>query len=104
MARWIPSAASAIAAVFMIARGHAQSPAFEAASVKVSRANTYNSRGNPERLMFSGIPMRFLVGRAYGLELPDYSDRVSGPGWIDTQRYDVNAKTPSVFSGSKGSG
>jgi uncharacterized protein (TIGR03435 family) len=45
---------------------------------------------DPERLTGNSVALRDLVLRAYGVNL----HQLSGPGWIETTRYDVNAKIP----------
>jgi uncharacterized protein (TIGR03435 family) len=71
---------------------------FEVASVKPSGPRSIrNSDGgpgthDPERFSFTGAVLRDLLYRAYGLE--DYQQQISGPGWIDTEKYDIAVKIP----------
>ena len=45
------------------------------------------------RLNVKGMPLRFLISRAFNA---NNNDAVVGlPGWVDTERYDVIAKAPS---------
>ncbi len=73
-------------------------PAFEAASVKPSGPQSVrNSDGgpgtrNPERFLFTGAVLRDLLFSAYGLD--NYQQQISGPGWIDTEKYDIVVKIP----------
>jgi uncharacterized protein (TIGR03435 family) len=46
---------------------------------------------DPGRIRYSGVTMRMLVKRAYRLR----SDQVSVPGWLDEQRYEIEAKVPA---------
>ncbi|HEY1339028.1 MAG TPA: TIGR03435 family protein [Bryobacteraceae bacterium] len=65
-------------------------PRFEVASVKVNRSSQPES-GEVEhgRLTFRAAAMRHLVASAYEMRL----DLVSGgPGWTDTDRFDIDAK------------
>jgi uncharacterized protein (TIGR03435 family) len=47
---------------------------------------------DPERFTFSGADLRDLIFAAYPLE--NYREQVSGPGWIDTEKYDLAVKIP----------
>lgn len=71
---------------------------FEVASVRPSGPQSVRgSNGgpgtrDPERFTFSKAVLRDLLFRAYGVE--DYWAQISGPGWIDTDEYDLSAKVP----------
>jgi len=82
--------------------------AFEVASVRASSpdapsldrvppdvADKMGLRGgpgtsDPSRLDWSRVTLKGLLVRAYGLR----RDQVSGPGWLDRDRYDIVAKLP----------
>lgn len=83
---------------------------FEVATVR-SSSPTANGAGiwrggpgssDPERMTYSGVPLKMLVMLAYGLPLPASvfpdrpfgvgGDQVLGPPWIDTERFDIAAK------------
>jgi uncharacterized protein (TIGR03435 family) len=76
-------------------------PEFEVASVKRGGPpadgrppRTWTRRGgpgtsDPERLNYTGIPLHEVVMIAWGLSEPW---QVSGPGWIESERYDIAAK------------
>jgi len=49
---------------------------------------------DPGRIDYSGVTLKMLLRRAYDLE----PDRVSGPAWLDTERYDIAAKLPPQTS------
>ena len=71
----------------------AQSPAFEVATVRIHPAGD-NGMGFPDfkngTFTARNVPMRRLLRAAYGL-----SDlQISGPDWLDSDRYDVVAKSP----------
>ncbi|HEY1755391.1 MAG TPA: TIGR03435 family protein [Bryobacteraceae bacterium] len=82
----------------------AQSPAFEVATVRPAAPNPasqlprmFQARGgpgtaDPGQINYTGIPMRELLRLAYGLKLPY---QFSGPGWMETERYDIAAKIPA---------
>ena len=70
-------------------------PSFEVATIKQSPPQPMNQMrvgmgGDPGRITYSAVNLKDLVRRAY--EVRSY--QVSGPSWIDTERYDVNAKIP----------
>lgn len=45
---------------------------------------------NPDRLTYRNVPLKSILLNAYGLK--DF--QLSGPGWIDKERYDINANIP----------
>jgi len=45
---------------------------------------------NPERVNYTYLSMKNLLMTAYGLPI----NQVSGPPWIDSERYDITAKVP----------
>lgn len=67
-------------------------PAFEAASVKPSRATDGNSstQGRRDNIDMKNVTLRQIIVRAY--EIRDY--QVSGPDWLRVERYDIVAKAP----------
>lgn len=79
-------------------------PEFEVASIKAAEAPNMAAMmaggkvsirmgcNSPDAGTFecTGAPLRMLLTRAY--ELKNY--QVVGPGWMDTERYDVRAKVP----------
>jgi uncharacterized protein (TIGR03435 family) len=74
---------------------------FEVASVKPSPPMTGNmirmgmgggpGSSNPGTVTAENTPLKTLVIRAYGLK----NYQVSGPDWIDSQRFDIVAKVPA---------
>jgi uncharacterized protein (TIGR03435 family) len=89
-----------LAFAFSVAFGQAQ-PSFEVASVKPSAAHDFNPnrvgmRGgpgtdDPEQIAYTGAVLKNILLRAYGVD----SYQLSGPGWLDQERYDILAKIPS---------
>ena len=70
-------------------------PQFEVASVKPAAPQTGNvfrtaMGADPSRVSYSGVPLRLVLMRAYGVK--DY--QISGPDWLDTERYEINATVP----------
>ena len=70
---------------------HAQAPAFEVASVRPNASGgTSEIRPMPNgRFTATNAPLRALVLRAYALH---ESQLVAAPGWIATERYDIDAR------------
>lgn len=73
-------------------------PAFAVASVKRSAGDLsgrVNSStiltGLPGRLVITNMTARGIVGNAYGGGLPRGNAVIGGPGWIDVERWDVEA-------------
>jgi len=85
----------ALALVVTAGYGSAQTaPHFEVASVKVFSGN---GRGGPpsggpgaSQFSWSGVPLTGLIARAYMVS----ADQVTGPDWINSERYSVDAKLP----------
>jgi uncharacterized protein (TIGR03435 family) len=82
--------------------GAQDKPAFEVASVKpavsdksVPSPGMFAMRGgpgtpDPERLTYINVPLRALLLRAYDLKVY----QLSGPTWLETERYEIRAKVP----------
>jgi len=79
---WLAVAASGL---------YAQS--FEVASIKPSADPSTGSDIDSDNSIFKArnVTLQRLIGMAYGIE--DY--RVEGPGWLGSERYDVDAKFPA---------
>ncbi len=74
-------------------------PEFEVASLKPAAGGRLSMRGGPgtgepERIAFENVDLRRLLVRAYGVEV----DQISGPGWIDSEKYTIAAKLPAGTS------
>jgi len=74
-------------------------PKFEVASVKAfspgaGRGGFKGGPGtdDPTRFSWHGATLAVLIGRAYEL---DSRDQVSGPDWINSERYSVDANVPA---------
>ncbi len=92
------AALTAVSAPVAVGIVHAQTtPSFEVASVKP------NTSGNPRFLGFQTLPggtlsirnnfLRSIIAVAYGLPAFYNGDFLTGaPAWIDTERYDIDAK------------
>jgi uncharacterized protein (TIGR03435 family) len=99
-------------AMFLLASlAFAQSPTFEVASVKPAAPDSAASRmpaalpaaiqeqmrmsggpgtKDPGRITYNGVTLNMLLKRAYDIT----PDQISGPDWLDSERYDIVAKIP----------
>ncbi len=81
-----------VAAVFMAQEARAQSPAFEAASIRRNRSGEANTHIDLSggRLTITNASLKTLIRNAYDL----LSFQLAGePHWIDTEMYDIVATT-----------
>ena len=74
-------------------------PAFEVASIKLSQPQPDGQMRiggsiDAARVSLNNVTLRDLIARAYEVKVA----QINGPGWIDTERYDVNAKIPNGMS------
>jgi uncharacterized protein (TIGR03435 family) len=73
---------------------------FEVVSLKLSTGAPLGNPGTdggpgtrfPERYATGNATLRGLLWKAYGLI--DFQEQISGPGWIDTEKYAIDAKVP----------
>jgi uncharacterized protein (TIGR03435 family) len=72
----------------------AQTPSFEVASIKAGDADARGSSfgTDSDKLTMRNVTLKDCIQWAYGLK--DY--QVSGPNWIESQRYVILAKAPAV--------
>lgn len=92
----MPAVAAALAAGLAAQTGDGGAqPAFEAASVKPSAADSYFAiRLDPGRYTASRVPLRLLIQDAYSVE----EFRISGaPAWVLNDLWDVVAKSTGAF-------
>src|SRR5437899_6463524 len=78
--------------IFTAVAGLSQSPAFEAASIKLSPSASLRHVLLPPkggRLSTRGASLRLLIQNAYGVQPYEILD---GPGWMDSVGYDLDAK------------
>ena len=72
---------------------HAQQPKFEVTSVKVNRSgdgrSSYPGLTNG-RMTAENATLRMILRVAYGLT----ALQIEGPGWLDSDRFDLEAKSP----------
>jgi uncharacterized protein (TIGR03435 family) len=78
-------------------------PTFEVASVKIAPPRMGTERyiamdSDPAMIRYSNVNLKILIAIAYSFD----SDRIlGGPGWLDSQAYDVAAKIPAGVSKDK---
>jgi uncharacterized protein (TIGR03435 family) len=85
----------------------ANAPRFDAASIKrdlsgappSSQGQLVTVRGN--RVLAPNITTRELIRNGYNLQHVPRSFVVDGPGWIDSERYDLNAVTAKPFEAQR---
>src|SRR5688572_21386895 len=67
---------------------------FEVASVKINKSGPMMSvmRTVPSEFRVTNVPLRLLISLAY--RASSYQ-MVGGPGWIDSERFDIVAKAPA---------
>jgi uncharacterized protein (TIGR03435 family) len=87
----------AAAGMAVVSPGWAQSPAFEVVSIKPNHAGEgmMIRRLPGGKLSASNIPVKSLLQEAYGVKESQIS---GGPGWIDSERYDIEAKPDDAFA------
>src|SRR4051812_18735876 len=75
---------------------HADSPlpSFDAATIRPSKGNSLRIVRSASELQMLDVTVRYLVEQAYNIPWTNGSkDRIrGGPGWIDSDHYDVTAK------------
>jgi len=93
----LPLTAGAI--LLTVAALRAQSPQFEVASVKANRTESGGSSWSSYngKVATIDVSLLSLLEYAYDLSAP----RIVGPGWLDSDRYDVMAKSPEGVPDSK---
>jgi uncharacterized protein (TIGR03435 family) len=84
------------AGVLAVSAAFAQSPpSFEVASIKPAAPQEQGRvmvrmGGDPGRIDYANVALKAVLARAYGVK----QYQVSGPSWIDTERFDITAKVP----------
>jgi uncharacterized protein (TIGR03435 family) len=76
----------------------AAAPAFEVASVKVSKEppGSDSSHSTLGRLSMRNMTLRASIGMAYDVKEPQV---LGGPKWLDSDRYDIDAKSAGAARG-----
>lgn len=98
--------ALAIIAVVLAAQASAQNAAaalaFDVASVRTYSQQEGGATGvsggpgtsDPERYTGRGMPLHYYLCVAFDHATPDCQQRITGPNWIDTEKYDITANVP----------
>ena len=86
---------TAVVVVCTVLALHAQTPTFEAASVKLNPSGSGGSsiRGSAGRLTMENVPLKKATLWAYGIP-DDREYALVGPDWLTTERYDIQATFP----------
>ena len=75
---------------------HADSPplSFDVATIRPSQTDALRTVRSASELQMHGVTARYLMEQAYNIPWTNGSkDRIrGGPGWIDSDHYDVDAK------------
>lgn len=82
------------ALLFLAITGASAQQTFEVASIKRNASGdnrVFIGRHPGGRFTATGITLKSLIGQAYNVR-----EIINGPGWISTERYDVNAKAEGV--------
>jgi len=71
-------------------------PAFEVASIKPAPPQapgrvSIRMSSDPGRLNYTNVSLSDLMAKAYSVQ----HDHISGPAWLDTERFDIVAKIPA---------
>jgi uncharacterized protein (TIGR03435 family) len=81
-------------------------PSFEVASVKKNTSGDSRIRMQTQpggRFIVTNSPLKYFIAAAFGMVDPEslIGDRIlGGPEWIDSERYDINAKASTAFQPS----
>jgi uncharacterized protein (TIGR03435 family) len=98
-----PLIGSAIILAALVAALGAQDPSAPIPYVASVKRNTTGTGGviriRPGNISVTGMPIRILIRQAYG-QLQDFQ-LVGGPGWINSDRFDIEARVedPAAASG-----
>jgi uncharacterized protein (TIGR03435 family) len=73
----------------------ATAPAFEVASIKPADPQPMGMirigmGGDAGRINYTNVSLKEVLTRAYGVK----RHQISGPSWLDSERFDINAKIP----------
>jgi len=96
---WLIAATLAPASVTRSDAQSAREPAFEVASIKENKSGAPyvggpGDRFSDGRFQSTNVPLRLLMRQAFERSRED--DLIGGPGWLDTDRWDVTALAESA--------
>lgn len=96
---WVVGIAATLSAITGLTAAQTINPVFEVASVKPNRSGSTIGRINlpADRFEATGVPLRGLISLAFGEAGPPPQTRpndqiVGGPGWVDSDLFDIVAK------------
>src|SRR5262245_9617828 len=74
----------------VVALGAQAKPTFEVASIRPNRSGdpSGGTRGLPDRMEATNVPLSVLLMDAYGLA---YYQVAGGPNWADSEKFDIRA-------------
>lgn len=83
---------------------NASPPAFEVASVKPNTSGPVQRGGGPQpgRFVRTNVTLRQLIQMAYSQQAFDRREISGGPDWIDSERFDIEAKIDDGQAGNLG--
>ena len=83
---------------------NASPPAFEVASVKPNTSGPVQRGGGPQpgRFVRTNVTLRQLIQMAYSQQAFDRREISGGPEWIDSERFDIEAKIDDGQAGNLG--
>jgi uncharacterized protein (TIGR03435 family) len=93
--KWIVMGLGAAVLVSCGLFGQSAPPAFEVASVKQAAPQTdgrmfVRMGGDAGRVDYANVSLKQVLGKAYDVK----SYQITGPSWLDSERYDIIAKVP----------
>src|ERR1700683_531642 len=90
MTRGVLITAALLASSLVVAQDAAR-PSFDVASIRRSGGikDTPTMSASSARIPYSSVSLRAWIATAY--EVPE--SQFSGPAWLDSERYEINAKT-----------
>jgi uncharacterized protein (TIGR03435 family) len=88
----------------VLAAQDAKPPAFEVASVKPNKSVDGRRGGviQPGRFVRTNVTLRQLIQMAYSQQAFDRREIAGGPSWIDSDRFDIEAKFEDGLAGNLG--
>src|SRR5215831_18028755 len=91
----IPVGASLLVLTGCLSFAQSNPPAFEVASIKPAAPQQMGRMmvrmgGDAGRVDYANVSLKDVLARAYNLK----RYQVSGPSWLDSERYDITAKVP----------
>ncbi len=80
--------------VFEVASVKRAAPISDFQRIEAPSVNGGVGTSNPGRITYRLMPLHPLISTAFGVRV----DQIKGPGWMDTERYDIIANIPPATS------